>query len=290
MNPKLLSVLTYLDKSTKQPAGMTAGTLKAAADDLIQALNRAFNKSPRQHDKTPGMSALGRPLCQLQLEKAGVEGIPLTPTEKMNFLVGDVVEVVLKAILRSVDELEFKDGEKSVLSLPSGDVFGASDCSTNGEVDDIKSASPWAFDNKFRDFTALSDGDSFGYIPQLVAYGESEGKKLGGWWAVNKANGEITYLPMDETKVNPKEVLDKLEANLKALKEDKPFEKCFTDEPETFRRKPTGNRILPKGSACYLCKFRYHCWPTLQEKASEVSEAKNPPMIMYTFIQEKTDG
>ena len=30
----------------------------------------------------------------------------------------------------------------------------------------------------------------------------------------------------------------------KALKENKPFKKCYDDVAETFRTKPTGNRVL----------------------------------------------
>ena len=46
--------------------------------------------------------------------------------------------------------------------------------------------------------------------------------------------------------------------NVKAIKEGKPFKKCYNDIAETFRSKPTGNRVL--GFVCSYCPYKLPCW------------------------------
>ena len=61
----------------------------------------------------------------------------------------------------------------------------------DGAVDDIKSASNWSYTNKFESFDTLRQGDAFGYVAQLAGYAKAADKRAGGWWVVNKANGEF---------------------------------------------------------------------------------------------------
>ena len=65
----------------------------------------------------------------------------------------------------------------------------------DGAVDDIKSASDWSYRNKFESYDSLASGDGFGYIAQLAGYAKAYGKKAGGSWVVNKANGAFKYVP-----------------------------------------------------------------------------------------------
>ena len=55
------------------------------------------------------------------------------------------------------------------------------DCTIDGEVVDIKTASGFAF-KKFKDGT-LAEQDAFGYLPQLAGYEEAEGTKKGGLYS-----------------------------------------------------------------------------------------------------------
>ena len=86
----------------------------------------------------------------------------------------------------------------------------------NDAVDDIKSASDWSYRNKFDSFDTVSADDAFGYVGQLAGYAKAVGKKAGGWWVVNKANGSFKYVPADNIDVD-KEVA-KLEENVKKLR------------------------------------------------------------------------
>jgi hypothetical protein len=196
----------------------------------------------------------------------------------MNMMIGDIVESVFKAILKE-SNVAFEDTDK--VSLPVGDsndtnVSGSYDLVIDGAVDDVKSASDWSYRNKFESFDKLKSGDSFGYVGQLAGYAKASGKKAGGWWVVNKANGGIKYVPADNLDMeaeleNIKQTVETVNAN--------EFKRCFKPEPEFYKRKPTGNMLRPKG--CKFCDYRYECWPTLTEEPSRVSIAKEKPMVEY---------
>ena len=64
--------------------------------------------------------------------------------------------------------------------------------------------------------------------------------------------------------------------------EENRFERCFDAVPEKFRGKETGNKII--GTECGFCRYRFSCWPTLQERPSAVSKAKEPKMVGYVEL------
>jgi hypothetical protein len=265
---------------------MSETTLNEAGDRVRAILDKAFNET------RPGfrlrMSNIGRPLCQLQLEKAGVEGIPITPADKLKFLLGDVWEIIVKVILKE-SAGSYKDEQLVELKVGEHVIKGATDCLVDNEIDDVKSASNWSFNNKMVDFASLNAGDAFGYVNQLLGYSEGSNQTPGGWWVANKETGQVRYVRYDACQVDTAERLAEIEAKANALRDDAPFEKCFTDAPETFRKKESGNRIIPNDSPCRWCQFRLHCWPTLLERPSLVSQGKNPPNVMYTYIKEAED-
>ena len=150
----------------------------------------------------------------------------------------------------------------------------------DGKIDDVKSASPWSYKNKFENFETLKMGDSFGYIAQLVGYAQGAGKEVGGWWVVNKANGEFKYVPAEGVDVD--EELGKIEALVNYIENDEPFERCFEPEPETYYKKQSGNLVLPQ--ECKFCNFKHKCHTNLQTLPSRVSKALNPPLVDYVFV------
>jgi hypothetical protein len=284
MDIKLAKVLAYLQQAGAGEATMASSVIEEAGEDMKAALQKQFNE-PRRSDFTIRMSNIGKPLCQLQMDKAGAQKAPLTARELMNFLIGDAVEVVMKAILKSSD-VGFVDGKKVKLQLGEHSINGTSDCSTDGEVDDIKTASTWAFNNKFQEFGEFAAKDSFGYVGQLVGYAEADQVPIGGWWAVKKEDGTLTYLRYDDAQVNKADILADMKRKVEALNNDEPFQRCFEDETETYYKKASGNRKLPDRGPCSFCEFRYTCWPGLQEMPSLVSGAKVKPDVAYTFIAE----
>ena len=67
-------------------------------------------------------------------------------------------------------------------------------------------------------------------------------------------------------------------ANVKTV-ESNGFERCFEPIEETFRGKPTGNKILP--ITCRFCSYRKACHPSLQELPQKMSKAKDPKIVAY---------
>ena len=192
------------------------------------------------------MSNIGRPSCQLWWQKNDPsKASPLPYNFVMNMLLGDIVEVVFKALLdesgvtyKDSDTVEFtlagKDGEEDTT------VKGTYDLVIDGKVDDIKSASSWSYRNKFASFDTVNEGDAFGYVGQLVAYASASGYDVGGWWVVNKANGEFKYVSAEG--VNVMETMYDIKKTVHNVNNDilvREYEPVY----ESFNGKKTGNTV-----------------------------------------------
>jgi hypothetical protein len=286
-----LAVYDFLARATKGETDMAEGIRKQVAADVEAALEKQFSSGPRDKFRLR-MSNIGRPTCQLWFDKNDPEDkTPLPPHFLMNMIIGDIVEAVFKGLLRAAG-VEFQDNEKVTLKLSDGtEINGEYDMVMDGKVDDVKSASPWSYKNKFASLEALAQGDSFGYISQLVGYATAANKEVGGWWVVNKANGEFKYVTAGD--IDTATALKDIEATVSYINEDKPFERCYEAVPETHYRKPTGN--LKLGVECGFCSFKHKCWPNLQTLPAVKSTAQVPPMVDYVlvdpqYLQEEETG
>ena len=143
----------------------------------------------------------------------------------------------------------------------------------------VKSASGWSYDNKFVDYETLREGDAFGYVSQLVGYAKAAKKKIGGWWVVNKANGAFKYVSAQNADADYE--MKKIRATVETVKHNK-FARCFEPIEETFRGKPTGNKIL--GVSCNFCSYKHSCWENLQELPSVKSKAQFPKLVSYVEL------
>jgi len=279
-HPAELAVFEYLGKAIKGETDMAEDIRKQVASDVEAALKKQFGGKPRDEFRLR-MSNIGRPTCQLWFEKNDPKDkTPLPPHFLINMIIGDIVEAVFKGLLRAA-EVDFKDNDNVTLKLKDGtEVKGEYDMVLDGKVDDVKSASPWSYKNKFNSLETLAKSDSFGYVSQLVGYAEAAGVDVGGWWVVNKANGEFKYV--DANDVDKGAVMESIEDTVEYINEDKPFERCFEAVPETHFRKPTGN--LKLGSECSFCSFKHKCWSSIQTRTAVMSKAQNPPMVDYVLL------
>jgi len=197
-------------------------------------------------------------------------------------MLGDIVEAVFKGLLKEAG-VEYEGDKKVTLDLDENtSVSGTYDIVIDGAVDDVKSASNWSYNNKFESFDTLSKGDSFGYVAQLAGYAKASGKRAGGWWVVNKANGEFKYVPATGLDVE-KEVAN-IKNTAEAVEKNE-FNRCFEAVDETFRGKSTGNKVL--STECGFCRYRFACWPGLEERPSVVSQAKQPKTVAYVSLAEE---
>ena len=278
-HPAELALHQYLDHATNGKTHMKPETIKQIGEDVMAAAKRQFGGGNKRDGFTLRMSNVGRPTCQLWYQKNKPEvAVPPPTTFVMNMMIGDIVEAVFKGILTEAG-VKYEDTNKVTLDLGDDSVSGSYDLIVDGAVDDIKSASDWSYRNKFESYDSLASGDGFGYVAQLAGYAKASGKKAGGWWVVNKANGQFKYVPATGLDID-KEV-SQIKDTVQTVKENK-FERCFEPVPETFRGKPTGNKVLNNG--CKFCSYRYDCWTNLTELPAVKSQAKNPPTVAYVEL------
>ena len=278
-HPAEMMIHQYLENATSGKSAMSQENIEQVATDIKDALNRQFN-TKREDKFRLRMSNIGRPSCQLWFEKNKPEtALPKPTTFVMNMMIGDIVEAVFKAVLREAN-VKFENSDTVSLEIDEKTtISGSYDLVMNDAVDDIKSASDWSYKYKFDSYETLHSGDSFGYVGQLAGYAQASNKKAGGWWVVNKANGQFKYVP---AHIDMEKELDKVKKNIKAVDSDE-LVRCFEPEPETFRGKPTGNMVLNKN--CTFCSYRQSCWETLRELPAQMSQAKEPKMVQYVKLK-----
>ena len=276
-HPAEMIIHQYLDKASSGQTTVSTSTVNQICKDVREAVVRQFGGGNKRDGFAFRMSNVGRPSCQLWFEKnKPQEALPKPTTFVMNMVLGDIVEAVFKGILREAG-VQYEDSKRVTLDvgedIPQRVVTGEYDIVIDGAVDDVKSASDWSYRNKFESFDTLKDGDAFGYVSQLAGYAKASGKKAGGWWVINKQDGNFKYVPAE---IDVEKEVDKIKSNIKAV--DK-FERCFEPVEETFRGKPTGNKILP--ITCKFCSYRKACHPSLQELPQKMSKAKDPKIVAY---------
>lgn len=281
-HPAELALHQYMEDAVKGKSSMSDDTIKQISSDIADAVKRQFGGDNKRSEFSLRMSNVGRPTCQLWYDRNKPEvAVPLPTTFVMNMMIGDIVEAVFKGLLTEAG-VKYEDTNKVTLDCGDTTVSGSYDLILDGAVDDIKSASDWSYRNKFESFDTLASSDGFGYIAQLAGYAKASGKRAGGWWVVNKANGRFKYVPA--TDIDVEKEVSKIKRTVEKVKENK-FERAFQPVSEKFRGKETGNKVLNDG--CKFCSYRFDCWSSLQERPSVKSQAKTPPTVAYVEMKEE---
>ena len=283
-HPAELALHQYMEDAVSGKTTMSDTTIDQVASDIKDALKRQFGGSKRG-DFRLRMSNVGRPACQLWYEKNKPDvALPKPTTFVMNMMLGDIVEAVFKGLLKEAG-VAYEDNKKVTLNLPNANISGTYDIVIQDAVDDIKSASDWSYRNKFESYNTLASSDAFGYVAQLAGYAKASGKKAGGWWVVNKANGQFKYIPASGLDVDSE--VAKIQTTVDDVNNNK-FERCFEPEAETFRGKETGNKVLSK--SCSFCSYKNDCGPKLTRLPAVKSQAKEPKMVDYVELAEEYDA
>ena len=275
-HPAELAINQYLEDATSGKSTMSEETITQIGTDVMDAMRRQFGGGNKRDEFRLRMSNIGKPTCQLWFAKnKPEEALPKPTTFVMNMLLGDIVEAAFKGIIKEAG-YPYEDKDNFVtLQLGDAMIKGSYDIVVDGAMDDVKSASDWSYRNKFESYDTLQKSDPFGYVGQLAGYAKASGKKVGGWWVVNKANGNIKYVPADGLDLD--EQIAKLEKTVETVNDNK-FERCFAPVPETFRGVPSGNTVL--NDSCKFCDFRFSCFD-IEELPSKVSKAKTLPIVAY---------
>jgi hypothetical protein len=219
-------------------------------DDLGESIKTALKNwahpEPRNSTETLRISNIGRPTRQLWYDFNSEDSeSTIPPATFIKFLYGHILEEVVLFLVRLAGHNV--DDEQRKVSVNG--VKGHMDCTIDGEVVDVKTASGYAF-KKFRDGT-LAEQDPFGYMSQLAGYEEAMGTEGGGFLALNKETGELAlFRPEELDKPNIKTKISRVK---KALKSSEPPEKCYDPVPDGI----SGNMKLSR--ECFYCRHKYVC-------------------------------
>ena len=272
-----MSLVKYLSSVLQGKGSMSKSTINSITKAIKESLNRQFNSGGRDGFRLR-MSSIGRPYCQLWYDKNKPEAaVEKSPHFLLQMVIGDIIEAVVNGVMVE-SGVEVYASEQAKLALGKHTITGTTDPSFE-PVTDTKSASQYSYNYKFTDWQTLAENDSFGYVAQGVGYAKALDKKFNGWFVVNKSTGEFKFVPYEADEEYNEKLLTKLEHKLDKLENNK-FNRCFDPVEETFRKKPTGNKILPM--ECKFCDYKFDCWKGfISEEPSRVSSAKDKPMVYY---------
>lgn len=286
MSSILEKVQVFLSEANKASVPISSTIINEFGEACKDAFKKQFTEE-REDKFRVRMSNIGRPLCQLQMEKKG-EKPELPPyNAKMRFIFGDIIEALSVAIMKSAG-IKIEEFQKPVtFKSDNAEVNGTYDVKIQDRIWDIKSASPYSFDYKFGDrggFDAINKDDNFGYVAQGYLYGDADNSDFGGWIAINKSTGEwaVVETPRIDDEHKQKAIKEAKE-KVKALNDNAPFKRCYEDTEETFYRKPTGNRTL--NSVCSFCPYKKPCWgDEIQYLPQQQSTSSKPKYVWYTKV------
>jgi len=255
-------------------------------DEAVEAFRASLIKQLRPEPREFGLRAsnVGRPVCQLQNEQAGIPKTRQDYNHIMRMLLGDITEIVVRLMVMASGANVTGEKAKSETQIGSTLIKGEDDIEIDAKVYDVKSASPYMFTHKWADgWKGIYYGDSFGYVPQLYMYARGDPKRMGGWIVVDKSSGEIKVVPAEPTPEQIKEIKAKIEETERIIAEQQPFRKVFQAEEETWYGKATGNLKVPL--VCTFCQFQKHCWPEAVYRTNPSSKAQSPKPQWYVKVK-----
>ena len=222
--------------------------LQGLSEVVVKQLEEKRNTP---HEKNIRMSSIGKPDRKIWMEINGPEvERSYSPATLIKFLYGSIIEELViflaKEAGHSVQELQ-KQCELEGIK-------GHIDCKIDDDIVDIKSASDFAF-RKFKTGTLESD-DPFGYIGQISAYVEAEGKDTGYLLALNKVTGELALLELDDfSLINATNRIKHIKELVKS-KEMPDF--CYSPQPDG----KSGNMKIARD--CTYCTYKWTCFPDMR--------------------------
>lgn len=221
--------------------------------NLTDVMNFRFNE-----DRVGGklrISNIGKPDRQLWYEindPNGGEKLP--PQAHIKFMYGDMQEHLCILLAKLAGHtVEF---EQETVEIDG--IEGHLDCTIDGCVVDVKSASRFAFP-KFSDGSLLLPGnDAFGYVGQLAGYVHAKTPGKDGYFlAVNKDLGHLALLKVPAERLAEYDVEARIKYDKEMVKGPIP-DRCYPDIPDG----KSGNMKLDTG--CSYCSRKFECWPGIK--------------------------
>lgn len=274
----LLTRLKLLcEQANRGEAELSEALIEEFGERCKAAIRKQF--SPKDKEFRLRMSAIGKDVRQQQCEKLGLEKDEEEPYNSvLKFLIGDMTEAMLMVLMKAAGVKIEDEAKKVTLAIGGVELPGEYDLKINGKIYDVKSASPFAFENKFaRGFDHVDQTDGFGYVSQLYMYAEADNAGVGGWLVMNKVTGELLLIepPMADDKYRTKH-LTHAAKNIKILQETTSLadiDKSIPTVDELWYGKPTGKKVLHPDYKYF--SYKKALWgDRVQYKANAKSTAK----------------
>ena len=215
-------------------------------DELKEVMENFFvEESNRDSTGKLRLSAVGREDRKLWYDFNGYAKEKLNTSQRIRFCLGHILESFVLLLTREAGHT-VEDCQKEV-SVEK--VKGHIDCIIDGELVDVKSASPYGF-KKFVDGSIITGEDPFGYMYQLSSYGAALGKKKGYFLSIDKSGGNLNLLEVPLNNVDPAERISYLKDT---LPESDPPDRCYPEVEEA-----SGNKRI--GFNCKYCDYKVECW------------------------------
>lgn len=222
---------------------------KAFGEELSRVVTDAVTE---QHRPRLRLSNLGKP-CSRQLwmdVNASELGEKLHGSTRIKFLIGHIAEAVVLFLAKLAGHSVTDQQREVNINGVKGHIDGLVD----GELVDVKSASPYSFAK----FAAglIPQSDAFGYLSQLGSYANAMRHPRAHFLVMDKVLGK---LHLDTHELPEVDYNAKVDATRAILSNATPPERGYEDEPEGA----SGNRKLCV--SCSYCPYKFHCWPGLKQ-------------------------
>lgn len=223
------------------------------AEDFGRTLGKMLVRrlSSRREKPTVRLSNVGTPCSRKLWYTVNTPQLAekLDAPTRIKFLLGDISEELVLFLARLAGHTVEREQEEVSIAGVKGHI----DALIDGEVSDVKSASPYSFEKFKEGLTDETDG--FGYRAQLGSYRHALRQRRGHFVALNKVLGHLT---LDTHEDDGRDYERLVTEACRVVQQPEPPERTFSDVPDG----KSGNRKL--GVQCSYCAFRETCWPGLR--------------------------
>ena len=188
MSSILNRVQLFLAEANKASVPVSSTIINEFGEMCKDAFKKQFTE-PREKEFRPRMSNIGRPLCQLQMEKSGAKAEIMPYNYKMRNLYGDIIEAIAVAVLKL-------SGIKANADIPIKARYMIRDCKISAEKNNIM----FKFNNYFPILTLN--------LMRCVIVAENKGFER------NFINKVFEAIWIDGLNLNDSSILEKLLKNL----------------------------------------------------------------------------
>lgn len=282
MHPIEQKITLFLEQVCDGKAAFSEELIQEFGERCKSILRDGFVEKPMQDKKfTLRMSNMGHSVRKLMLDRASGGKYKPSKEFKLKATIGHIYEAFVLVLLKQSGVNVIDHDKKVALAVGEVVINGTYDVKIDGKIYDIKTASPFSYDNKFCSIENLRKDDAFGYFAQGFGYSLADSSPFGGWIPINKNTGEIKILeiPVYEHDKLASEYGKEIQDKVKYITSSTDIPPCTGVVDEYFNKKSTGNKILNR--RCEYCDYKSTCHKDLQCLPDVNSKAREPRLRYY---------